>query len=249
MKLKGQVAIVTGSSRGIGRAVAEAFAREGARVVINSRDQKTAALAATELGEEAVGIGADLATEAGAEALIGETIRRCGRVDILVNNAGMPMVRPTLELTLEEWQRVLDLNLTGPFLCAQKAAASMLGGEGGVILNMASLTAFAPFPRRLAYAASKAALVMMTRIMAVEWAPKVRVNAIAPGFIFTDFTKELVAEGRLDVEALKRRTPQGRLGSPDEVARAAVFLASDDAGFITGETLVIDGGWLAYGFT
>ncbi len=249
MKLKGRVAVVTGSSRGIGRAVAEAFAREGARVVINSRDPETAAAAAAEMGEDAVGIAADLATEAGAEALLGETIRRCGRVDVLVNNAGMPMVRPTLELTLDEWQRVLDLNLTGPFLCAQKAAASMLGGHGGVILNMASLTAFAPFPRRLAYAASKAALVMMTRIMAVEWAPKVRVNAIAPGFIFTDFTRELVAEGRLDVEALKRRTPQGRLGSPDDVARAAVFLASDDAGFITGETLVVDGGWLAYGFT
>ncbi|GAC1653442.1 MAG: hypothetical protein NVS9B1_02690 [Candidatus Dormibacteraceae bacterium] len=248
MKLENRVALVTGSTRGIGRAVAVAFAAEGARVVINSRHQAAADTAAAQVGPAAVGVGADLSTAAGVEHLFEATLSTFGRIDILVNNAGMPMVRPALELTLEEWQRTLDLNLTAPLLCAQQAARWMLPNGGGNIINVASLTSFAPFPRRLAYATTKAGLVMMTRIMAAEWAPSVRVNAVAPGFIRTDLVLGLAEQGKVDIAALERRTPQGRLGSPVDVANACVFLASDDAGFITGETLVMDGGWLANGF-
>ena len=248
MKLSGRVALVTGSSRGIGRAVAEAFAADGARVVVNARSQKTAEQVAEELGRGAIGIGADLSRPEGCEALIAAAIEKAGRLEILVNNAGMPMVRDSIALSLEDWQRTLDLNLTAPFLCAQLAARHMLEAKRGVIINVGSITSFAAFPRRLAYATTKAGLVMMTRVMAIEWAPDVRVNAIAPGFIETDLVLGLANEGKVDLEALRRRTPRGRLGTPADVARAAVFLASDDADFVTGETLVSDGGWLAYGF-
>lgn len=248
MKLKGRVAVVTGSSRGIGRAIAEAFVAEGASVVVNSRDEATARETAAEIGEETLGLAADVSTEEGAQRLIEETIDLYGRVDILVNNAGQSMVRDSLQLSRGDWQSTLDLNLTAAFLCSQRAARQMLEGDGGVILNIASVTSFAAFPRRLAYATTKAGLVMMTKVMAVEWAPKVRVNAIAPGFIETALTRALSDQGKLDFEALRRRTPMGRLGTPEEVAKAALFLASDDASYVTGETLVADGGWLAYGF-
>jgi NAD(P)-dependent dehydrogenase (short-subunit alcohol dehydrogenase family) len=248
MKLSDRVALVTGSSRGIGRAVAEALAAEGARVVVNARSQETAEEVAEELGGGAIGIGADLSRPEECKSLIAAAIQEAGRLEILVNNAGMPMVRDSIALSLEEWQATLDLNLTAPFLCAQLAARHMLEAKRGVIINIGSITSFAAFPRRLAYATTKAGLVMMTRVMAIEWAPDVRVNAIAPGFIETDLVLGLASEGKVDLEALRRRTPRGRLGTPADVARAAVFLASDDADFVTGETLVSDGGWLAYGF-
>jgi 3-oxoacyl-[acyl-carrier protein] reductase len=248
-RLEGKVAVVTGSSRGIGRAIAAALAAEGASVVVNSRDAASADSEAQAIGDGAFGIGADVSSESGARHLIEETVSRTGRLDILVNNAGMPMVRDSLELSLDEWRQVLDLNLTGAFLCSQAAGRLMLERGGGSILNVASITAFAPFPRRLAYATSKAGLVMLTRVLASEWAPSVRVNAIAPGFIRTDLVEGLEREGRLDLSAVVNRTPQKRLASPEEIGRAAVFLCSDDAAFVTGETLVVDGGWLAYGFT
>ena len=248
MKLEDRVAVVTGSTRGIGHAIAAAFAREGARVVINSRRQDAADRTAAKLGQGAVGIGADLADAAGVDALFDAVETRFGRIDILVNNAGIPMVRDSAELSLEDWQRTLDINLTAPFLCAQRAGRSMLAKGGGNIVNIASLTAFAPFPKRLAYATTKAGLVMLTRLLAAEWAPTVRVNAVAPGFIKTDLVLGLASEGKVDLKALEGRTPQRRLGSPEDVANACLFLVSDEAAFITGETLVSDGGWLAYGF-
>ena len=240
--------MVTGSTRGIGRAIAESLAKEGALVIVNSRHQKEADEAALELGGGAVGIGADLAAPAGVEALFDAVESRFERVDILVNNAGIPMVRDSAELSLADWQRTLDINLTAPFLCAQRAGRDMLAKGGGNIVNIASVTAFAPFPKRLAYATTKAGLVMMTRILAAEWAPTVRVNAVAPGFIKTGLVMGLAAEGKVDLKELEGRTPQRRLGSAQDVASACLFLVSDEAGFITGETLVTDGGWLAYGF-
>jgi NAD(P)-dependent dehydrogenase (short-subunit alcohol dehydrogenase family) len=246
-RLAGRVALVTGSSRGIGRAIAAAYVEEGAEVAVHASTQANADRAQEEL-RAAAAFGADLSQAAACSDLIDAVVDRFGRIDVLVNNAGIPMVRDSLELTLAEWQAALDLNLTAPFLCSQRAASRMREAGRGVIVNIGSITSFAAFPRRLAYATTKAGIVMMTRVLAIEWAPAIRVNAIAPGFIETDLVLGLAAEGKVDLDALRRRTPMGRLGTPDDVARAAVFLASDDAAFVTGETLVSDGGWLAYGF-
>jgi NAD(P)-dependent dehydrogenase (short-subunit alcohol dehydrogenase family) len=150
-------------------------------------------------------------------------------------------------MSLADWDRVIKLNMTAVFLCSREAARAMLGASGGVIINTASVQAFAPFPRRLAYGSSKAAVVMMTRIMAAEWAPAVRVNAVAPGYVRTEMTAQLEAEGRIDFNAISGRTPQGRMADPDEIAGAYVYLAGPEASFVTGETIVVDGGWLAFG--
>ena len=246
-RLDGRVAAITGSSRGIGNAVARGFLKEGASVVVNSRDARVAADVARELGERAVGVGVDVTTEAGAAALVNAAVDAFGRLDVLVNNAGMSAARNTVDLTLEDWRRVIDLNMTAVFLCSREAARHMLANDGGAIINTASVQAFAPFPRRLAYGSTKAAVVMMTRIMAAEWAPKIRVNAVAPGYVRTDMTETLRAEGRIDFDAISRRTPQGRLAEPDELTGAYVYLASAEASFVTGETIVVDGGWLAFG--
>ena len=248
MRLKDKVAVITGSSRGIGLAVARAFAAEGAQVVVNSRDQAAADAAARELGENAIGIAADVATEAGSAGLIKGALEAHGRVDVLVNNAGTSIARDTIDMTLEDWRRIIDLNMTAVFLCSQAAARSMReGGRGGSIINTASVQAFSPFPRRLAYGSSKAAVVMMTRILAAEWAPEIRVNAVAPGYIRTPLTESLAAQGKIDFEAIKERTPQHRIAEPEEVAPAFVYLASDDARYVTGETIAVDGGWMAFG--
>lgn len=246
-RLDGRVAAISGSSRGIGLAVARAYLAEGAKVVVNSRDAAVADRVAEELGNGAVGIGADVSTESGAKTLVAGTIDAFGRLDVMVNNAGMSAAVKTLDLELDFWQKVVDLNMTSVFLCSREAARYMLDHGGGSIINTASILSFASFPRRLAYGATKAAVVQMTRMMAAEWAPSIRVNAVAPGYVRTEMTEQLQAQGRINFEAIERRTPQKRMARPDELAGAFVFLASDAASFVTGETIVVDGGWLAFG--
>jgi NAD(P)-dependent dehydrogenase (short-subunit alcohol dehydrogenase family) len=246
-RLEEKVAVITGSSRGIGLAVARAYVAEGARVVINSRDRRAAEAVARDLGENAVGVAADVATEAGAAGLIAAALKAHGRIDVLVNNAGATLAKDSLELTLDEWRAVIDLNMTAVFLCSQAAARSMRERDGGSIINTASIQAFAPFPKRLAYGATKAAVVMMTRILAAEWAPQIRVNAVAPGYTRTDMVESLAQKGKIDVDAIVERTPQRRMAAPEEIAPAYVFLASDEARFVTGETIGVDGGWMAFG--
>lgn len=245
--LDGRVAAISGSSRGIGLAVARAYLAEGAKVVVNSRDAAVADRVAEELGNGAVGIGADVSTESGAKTLVAGTIDAFGRLDVMVNNAGMSAAVKTLDLELDFWQKVVDLNMTSVFLCSREAARHMLDHGGGSIISTASILSFASFPRRLAYGATKAAVVQMTRMMAAEWAPSIRVNAVAPGYVRTEMTEQLQAQGRINFEAIERRTPQKRMARPDELAGAFVFLASDAASFVTGETIVVDGGWLAFG--
>ena len=246
-RLDGRVAVITGSSRGIGRAVAAGYAKEGARVVINSRDRRSAEAAAEEIGNGAIGVAADVATEEGATSLVRTAVDQLGRIDILVNNAGMAAAANSIELSLELWQKVVALNMTAVFLCSREAAGHMRRAGRGVIVNTASLQAYSPFPRRLAYGATKAAVVMMTRILAAEWAPEIRVNAVAPGYVRTDMTETLRAQGRIDFDAISRRTPLRRLAEPAELVGAYVYLASDDSAFVTGETIAVDGGWAAFG--
>lgn len=244
-RLAGKVAVVTSSTRGIGRAIAERFAAEGARVVVNSRSAGSAEAAALEIGGETVGVDADVGSAAGAQRVVDGALDAFGGVDVMVCNAGIPMPRDSLEISEDDWRRTLDVDLSGVFFCAQRAARVMVKRGAGAIVTISSLQAFAPLARRVAYAAAKGGVVAMTRSLAAEWAPYVRVNCVAPGYVATSMVQELVAQRRVDPEAVNRRTPFGRMAEPAEVASAVLFLASDEASFITGETIMVDGGWLS----
>ncbi|HZK67924.1 MAG TPA: SDR family oxidoreductase, partial [Chloroflexota bacterium] len=164
-------------------------------------------------------------------------------------NAGMPMVRPSEELSLADWQKTLDTNLTGSFLCAQVAGREMLKQGSGSIINIASLTSYLGFPKRTAYSVTKSAVLGLTRTLSSEWAPRgVRVNALAPGWILTELLKGVIGSGALDPKKIEERTPMGRIGTPEDMVGPAIFLASDDSGFVTGQILGVDGGWLSFNF-
>lgn len=253
MRLQGKSAVVTGSTRGIGLGIAQALVREGATIVVSARNAEECQKVAAQLekaGGRALAIAADLSSS--------EEIRRLARsaqdvlgggVDILVNNAGQPRVAPSVELAEADYRYTLDLNLTAYFLLSQELGRGMLARGSGVIINISSINGTVAFPERLAYCVSKAGVNMLTKVLAIEWANRgIRVNAIAPGYVETDIFRRLVAKGALDPQKLRQRTPMGRLGLPKEVAEAAVFLASDDAAFVTGSVLTVDGGWTAYGY-
>ena len=246
-KLTGKVAVVTGASKGIGAAIAKALAAEGASVVVNYASSKagadTVVAAITAAGGKAVAVPGDVSKAAEAHGT------NYGRLDILVNNAGVTAIYPSLELPLEEWKRVLDVNLTGVFLCAQEAAREMIRVKAGVILNIASAYGVVAAPKRAAYCATKAAVAMLTKVLAIEWARDgLRVNAIAPGYVRTDLVLKLAEQKKIDLESLKRRTPQGRLTTLEDIAQMAIFLASDLSSHVTGQVIGVDGGWTAYGY-
>ena len=247
MKLEGKVAVVTGSARGIGCAIAEAMAREGAKVVISDRDREEAARTAKRIGGAAIAIGADVSKPDEIEALFDATVRAFGKVDILVNNAGIGAARLVIDIDLEEWEHIIRINLTGAFLCSQQAARRMIAhGTGGKIVNIVSLSGQKGGVGRSAYGASKAGLEVLNKIMAVEFADHgINVNAIAPGPIMTETGRAMHTQETVD--AYHRLIPQRRYGEPSEIASAAVFLASSDASYITGHTLNVDGGFLAAG--
>jgi len=251
MKLKDRVAIVTGSSMGIGEAIARLYAQNGARVVINSRSLERARKVADELvraGFEALPIEADVAEGAEVDRMVRQTEERWGRLDILVNNAGTSMIAPSEDLAEADWRRTLDVDLTGPFLCAQAAARVMIARGGGVILNISSILGETGLQMRAAYCAAKHGLIGLTKVLAVEWARhRIRVVAINPGYIQTPMDVGDQSSGGYTPADIRRRTPQGRYGTADEVARCALFLASEDATYITGSVVNVDGGWLAYG--
>jgi NAD(P)-dependent dehydrogenase (short-subunit alcohol dehydrogenase family) len=244
--LAGRTALVTGSTRGIGRAIAEALVQAGARVAVNSRDGDAARRTAGELGGGAIGIGADLAEEDAPQRLVAAAVEGLGGLDVLVNNAGMAMAADSLELSRADWRRTLELDLEAVFFCSREAARHMLARGAGSIVSIASIQAFTPLARRVAYAAAKSGVVGMTRSLAAEWAPVVRVNAVAPGYVATPMVEELVRARRVDPEAVAARTPMRRLARPEEIAAAVVFLVSDAASYVTGETLMVDGGWTSW---
>jgi len=243
MTLKGKVAIVTGGANGIGKAIVLRLAREGAFVVIGDVDMASAAALESrvhDLGGEAAAMEANVADPGGAVSLVEGACSRGGRVDILVNNAGIYPVKPFLEITEEEWNRVIDVNLKGTFLCSQAAARCMVKQGGGKILHMSSIDGKAPSVGNVHYAASKAGVIGLTRSMAAELAPhRINVNAIAPGWIETE---TLLRGGRWE-EGVKK-VPAGRMGKPEEVAELVQFLVSPSADYITGEVIDINGGLL-----
>lgn len=246
-RLNGAVAVITGGARGIGRATAEAFLRAGGRVHLLDRDGKEVAACAEALGSDCHGHELDVTDEAAVDAAFNRISVNEGRIDILVNNAGTAIRRPTTELPLDDWQRVVDVNMTGSFLCARAAGRVMTEQGSGAIVNVASIMGLSGgglYPN-ISYQTTKGAIVNMTRALAVEWAPKgIRVNAVAPTWVETDFIAALKDDPEF-VAAVKRLTPAQRLAKPDEVANAILFLASPAASMIVGHILAVDGGFLA----
>jgi len=251
LRLDGRIAIITGSSMGIGEAIARRYGQAGARVVVNSRDQGRAQAVAGALvaeGIDALAVAADVADAGDIARLFATVDERWGPVDILVNNAGTSMIGPSETLPLESWQYTIDLNLTGPFLCAQEAARRMIPRGRGVIINISSILGELGLPKRAAYCATKHGLNGLTKVLATEWAPRgIRVHSIDPAYIDTPMDTGDQVSGDYTRADIERRTPLGRYGTAEEVANAALFLASDASAYMTGSRVAVDGGWLAYG--
>ena len=248
---KVQVAVITGSSKGIGKAIATEFAKAGYSVVINARDEGELKQASEDISRSTDGknkvvyVPGDISQEQISESLIQEAINTFGRIDVLVNNAGIGGRQKKIdELTSKDWDEVIDINLKGAFLCTREAVKNMLkGGTGNYsIINISSVHESVPQPEAAPYAASKGGMEMLTKTVALELAEKgIRVNGIAPGAIATDMNKELL-EDEKDKMKKEQQIPVHRIGQPHEIARVALFLASSDASYITGTTIYVDGG-------
>lgn len=259
MKLKDRVAIVTGGAQGIGAACARALAEAGARVMIADLNE----IAGAQLTKDIAAAGgyaafrrADVGDKADCDALVQAAVEHFGRVDILINNAGIVHAADFLDLAEDDFDRVLRINLKGAFLCAQAAARQMLAqaerpdGSRGVIINMSSVNAVLAIANQVPYTVSKGGLNQLTKVMAISLAPRgIRVMGIGPGSIATELLRNAVLSNDAARDRILSRTPMGRLGEPEEVAKVAVFLASDDASYLTGTTVYPDGGRLGLNYT
>ncbi|MFP7485380.1 SDR family NAD(P)-dependent oxidoreductase [Priestia filamentosa] len=248
-ELKGKKVLVVGGSKGIGKDIALAFVQLGADVIITGRNeedlQKTTAKL-VEFNASCSYLIADIQNVKQIYSMVDQAYKRLGRIDILINNAGVNIPRPALEVTEEDWDQVLDTNLKGTFFCSQRAGKYMIEqGVAGKIINIVSQMAFVGYVKRAAYCSSKGGAVQLTKALAIEWADKqIKVNAVAPTFIETDFTKQMF-DNKDFYEDVLSRIPLGELAQPNDVTGAVLFLASDMANFITGETIRVDGGWTA----
>ena len=253
MKLNQKVAIVTGASQGIGHACAERLVREGARVMlVDVRPEGTAAAEA--LGDQARFFQADVSVKAEVDAMVAATLAAFGHIDILVNNAGVTHAAGFLDLAEEDFDRVLRINLKSMFLCSQAVAREMVKRTDtelrGCIINMSSVNAELTIPNQVPYVVSKGAINQLTKVMALNLVTHgIRVNGIGPGTILTELAKQAVMASPESRNTILSRTPMGRCGEPEEVASIAAFLASDDASYMTGQTLYVDGGRLALNYT
>jgi NAD(P)-dependent dehydrogenase (short-subunit alcohol dehydrogenase family) len=248
--LKGKVAVVTGGSSGLGVTFAQALAEVGANIVLAARrldklDEVGNDL--SRLGVKVKSIQCDVSNQDQVQSLVDETLKTFGRLDIMVNNAGVAAMSPATEIAIEEWNRVVSVNLTGTFLCARTAARQMMKRGGGKIVNIASIYGAVGdvFPAS-PYYATKGAVINLTRDLAVEWAPfKINVNAIAPGFFPSEMTEGIFQDPHY-LEYINKQTPLGRTGNPDDLKGAIVFLASQASDFVTGQTIFVDGGWTSW---
>ncbi len=253
MKLKDKVAIVTGATKGIGEACAYEYAREGAKVVVTGRTvelgEKVAQKIRDDIGREGVFVKCDVSKSAEVQNLIDKTVERFGRLDIMLANAGTNAKADFLDITEEDWDWVIDVDLKGTFLCGQYAARQMVKeGHGGVIINMSSVMAVLGLKTQAHYCAAKGGINQLTKVMALSLIDyDIRVNAIGPGPIMTELMQR-VAENKDLMDTILRRTPMGRIGTCEEVAAVAVFLASDDSSFIMGQCIYPDGGRMIQSF-
>lgn len=246
MKLKNKVALITGSSRGIGKAIALEFAKEGAALVINylhsKKEAEEVASKAKELGVPAIVVKADVSNPNEVALMTKKALKEFGKIDVLVNNAGVANVIPLEKLSKTDWRKILDINLIGTFLCSQQVAQSMLKRKSGTIINISSIVGlnYCTSQKRMDYSASKAGVINLTKSLAKQLAPYIRVNSVAPGYTLTDFHKDMTEEKKRQVI---EKIPLRRIGEPIDIARVVLFLASDSASYITGEVLVVDGGY------
>jgi NAD(P)-dependent dehydrogenase (short-subunit alcohol dehydrogenase family) len=248
--LQGQTAAVTGGGNGIGRAIAIGLARSGAHVVVMDLEFSSAQSVVSEIVKEgwsATAVCVDVKDEAQVDQAMKQAYEHHQRLDILINNAGIAIRKPTIELALADWNRVLEVNLTGVFLCARSAARFMIAQGRGAIVNTASIMGLSGgglYPN-ISYQSTKGAIVNLTRALAVEWAShQIRVNAVAPTWVETDFIKSLMTQPDL-IEKIKGITPLGRLAKPEDIVGAVVFLCAPCSSMVTGHTLAVDGGFLA----
>ncbi|MBI4288424.1 MAG: 3-oxoacyl-ACP reductase FabG [Chloroflexi bacterium] len=247
LSLEGKVAIVTGSGRGIGRAIALALASQGADIAVAdvTPDVEKTVSEVRQLGRRAIGVTTDITQKDQVEKLVAATVKELGTVDILMNNAGILRVAPFLEMPEQMWDKVMNTNLKGYFLCSQAAGRVMADKKKGAIVSTASIAGLKHVGTSVVYSVSKAGVVMLTRAMAVELAPyNIRVNAIAPGLVQTHMSRAVFANADWEKSWLDR-IPLGRPAQPSDMAKVVVFLASDVAGYVTGQTIAVDGGELA----
>lgn len=248
--LKGKTAIVTGASSGLGVTFAHALAEAGANLEITARRLDKLNQVADDLGNTSGKVRVfqcDVSSETQVKSLISDTSRTFGRVDIIVNNAGVAALSPATEMPLDEWNKVVSINLTGTFLCARETAKQMIKQRAGKIINIASIYGAVGdvFPAS-PYYATKGAVVNLTRDLAVEWAPfNINVNAIAPGFFPSEMTEGIFRDPHY-LEYINKQTPLGRTGNPDDLKGAVVYLASPASDYVTGQTIFVDGGWTAW---
>lgn len=248
--MTGKAVLITGGRRGVGRALALAFAKAGADVAICSRSDESSELEAVageieKLGQRALAIRTDVSRKADVESMAEKTVAELGGIDILINNAAIFRVSPALETEEDMWDEIIDINLKGCYLCCRAVGRLMVERKKGNIINIASIGGLKAWPNEIAYGVSKAGVIMLTRILAREWGKyNIRVNAIAPGTINTPMNEPWSLEPGF-LEARIPNIPLGRISEPEDIVGAALFLASEAAGWITGHTLVIDGGFLA----
>ncbi|MCG7334728.1 SDR family oxidoreductase [Sporosarcina sp. ACRSM] len=248
-ELEGKKVLIVGGGKGIGKDIAFAFARRGSNVIITGRNEDDLRKTTEELREikpNCSYLTADIQNVHEIYTMIDAAVSRLGQIDVLINNAGINIPKPALEVTEEDWDRVLDTNLKGSFFCSQRAGKYMIEQQiPGKIINIVSQMAFVGYIKRVAYCSSKGGAVQMTKALAIEWAPhQIKVNAVAPTFIETDFTKQMFDDEDFYQDVISR-IPLGTLAKPSDVTGAVLFLASNMANFITGETIRVDGGWTA----
>jgi NAD(P)-dependent dehydrogenase (short-subunit alcohol dehydrogenase family) len=252
LELEGRVCAVTGGGRGIGAAIAKTFAAQGGRIAILELDPalgKESESRLTTEGTEARFYELDVADEGGVVSTAERVVADFGRVDVLVNNAGISRLGASMSFPVDDFRASLDVMVIGVFLCSREFGKAMRDGGGGAIVNISSINGLVAFPMRLAYSAAKAAVISMTEVLATEWAGYgIRVNAVAPGNTRTEMVQDAIDQGLIDLDVYMDHTPLRRLGEPEDIAEAVLYLASERSRFLTGQVIAADGGWTAFGW-